>query len=582
MDYKIELKDAFKGYTYDQDKIVSPKETVAKFKERTKKLHLDILSRTRRIDNGRLNIPVFFSECGHDAKDVIGTKKQMGKGGTPEQSEASAVMELAERFSFFSFKKNKKNFFYSTPKELGKNAISYEQIIKSVHDTEYDNREDALKVKPIFGNLPLQWTKGYNFTKQQSLFIPFNWFYIINEFNGPCAGNCIEEALSQGICELVERHTSSIISHKNLKVPGINLDSFKDPLVIKMLNKLKAEGIKVYASDFSLDTGISTIGLLAWDPATFCDMSEIVWTAGTSPDPEKAMSRALTETAQLAGDFDSGSNYEASGLPKFTDINKARFITHPDKMININEIPNLSNNNIKIEVEKLIGALEEKKYQVLAIDTMHEELGIPAFYTIIPGAHFRERAVASSVGMFSARLITESYEPDQALQKLDDLEQALSGKYYTSFYKGLMFSAMYDLKNALTEFETALKRDPVKLNLPDIYSHMGACQKDLAQYDKAVETCKRGLVIDKQRPDMFNTMGVCYFIQKKHEKAITCFESAIEIDPSLAINYANIGSNYRELGDSKLAIEYYEMALKIDPSITFAKDNIEKLKSHIL
>ena len=68
-------------------------------------------------------------------------------------------------------------------------------------------------------------------------------------------------------------------------------------------------------------------------------------------------------------------------------------------------------------------------------------------------------------------------------------------------------------------------------------------------------------------------------MQKNHETAITCFEKAIEVDPSLAINYANIGSNYRELGEIKLAIKYYEMALEIDPSITFAKDNIEKLKT---
>ncbi|MCK5348310.1 MAG: YcaO-like family protein, partial [Desulfobacula sp.] len=365
MNYKIELKDALKGYTYDQDKIVSPEETVVKFKEKTAKLNLDILNRTRRIDNGRLGIPVFFSECGTDAQNVVGTKKQMGKGGTPEQAEASAVMELAERFSFFSFVKKEEHFFYSTPKELGEKALSYDQIIKSVHD----NKEEALKVKPIFDELPLKWTKGYNLTTKKEVLIPFNWFYMINEFNGPSAGNCTEEALSQGICELVERHTSSIISHETLNVPGINLDSFTDPLVIEMLNNYKKEGIKVYASDFSLDTGIPTIGVLAWDPATFPDMSEIVWTAGTSPDPEKAMSRALTETAQLAGDFNSGSNYVASGLPKFTNIEDARFITRPEKIINIDTLPDLSNNNIKTEVENLIQTLDKKGYQVLAIST---------------------------------------------------------------------------------------------------------------------------------------------------------------------------------------------------------------------
>lgn len=574
MSVKIELKDAFKGYTYDQDKIMSPAETVAKFKEKTASLNLDILSQTRRIDNGRLGIPVFFSECGADARQVTGTNKQMGKGGTPEQSEASAVMELAERFSFFSFVQNEENFFYSTPKELGDNAFPYEQIIQSVHD----NKADALKVKPIFDDLPLKWTKGYNLTRKKEVSIPFNWFYMINEFNGPSAGNCTEEALSQGICELVERHTSSLVSHERLNVPGIDLNSFTDPLVIKMLENYKKEGVKVYATDFSMDTGIPTIGVLAWDPATFPDMSEIVWTAGTSPDPQKAMSRALTETAQLAGDFNSGSNYVASGLPKFTDIKEAEFITTPERTISMEELPDLSDNNIKTEVENLLAAMEKIGFEVLVIDTRHKGLQIPAFYAIIPGAHFRERAVAASVGMFSARFITESFDPVQALAKLEALEQALPGQYYTSFYKGLMLSAIYDFDNALTEFETALKRDPERLNMADIYSHMGACLKDLEQYERAIQSCEKGLNIDKQRPDLYNTMGFCYYMLKKHKTAITCFENALEVDPSLAINYANIGSNYRELGDTKLAIQFYEMALEIDPTIAFAQDNIEILK----
>jgi ribosomal protein S12 methylthiotransferase accessory factor len=401
---------------------------------------------------------------------------------------------------------------------------------------------------------------------------------MINEFNGPSAGNCTEEALSQGICELVERHTSSIVSHQKKKVPGIRLESFTDPLVKELLAKYKAQGIEVYATDFSLDTGIPTIGVLAWDPATFPHMSEIVWTAGTSPAPQKAMGRALTETAQLAGDFNTGSNYIASGLPKFTDIADARFITHPDAMVDMKDLPNLSSDNIRIEVENLIQTLADKNFDVLAIDTMHEGLGVSAFYSIIPGAHFRERAAAASVGMFSARLITESLDPVQALARLDDLETALPGQYYTSFYKGLMFNALYEYDNALNAFETCLERKPARMNLPDVYSHMGTCLKDLELYDRSIVACEKGLAVDSQRPDMFNTMGVCCFMTKAYETAIGHFENAIEIDPSLGINYANIGSNYRELGDTKLAIKYYEMALKIDPSITFARDNIERLK----
>ncbi|MCG8689001.1 MAG: YcaO-like family protein, partial [Desulfobacterales bacterium] len=507
---------------------------------------------------------------------VTGTNKQMGKGGTPAQSEASAVMELAERFSFFSFASKEDNFFYATPKELGDEALDYSLIIKSVHD----NEAEALKAKPVFDRLPLQWTKGYNLTTQQEVSIPFNWFYMINEFNGPSAGNCTEEAITQGICELVERHTSSLVSHGKLDVPGIRLDSFTDPLVKEMLAKYKKEGIEVFATDFSLDTGIPTIGVMAWDPATFPSMSEIVWTAGTAPDPEKAMSRALTEVAQLAGDFNTGSNYVASGLPKFTDIKDASFITHPKTMINASDLANLSSDNIRVEVENLLNTLAERDYQVISISTMHDGLEIPAFYSIIPGAHFRERADAASVGMFSARLITENYDPVQALYRLEELEKALPGKYYTSFYKGLMHNAIFEQEDALKQFETALERDPARLNLPDIYSHMGACLKDLGQHDRAIDICRKGLDIDPQRPDILNTAGACLFMKKDFQSAIEYFEQALEVDPSLAINYANIGSCYRELGDVSVAIKYYEMSLQIDPSIEFARDNIEKLKQN--
>ena len=83
--------DCLKQYTYDQDKVFTPVETVKRFKERLAEVDLDILKEVRRIDNGRLDIPIYFSITGKDAREVIGNKKQMGKGSTPEQSQASAL-----------------------------------------------------------------------------------------------------------------------------------------------------------------------------------------------------------------------------------------------------------------------------------------------------------------------------------------------------------------------------------------------------------------------------------------------------------------------------------------------------------
>ncbi len=59
----------------------------------------------------------------------------------------------------------------------------------------------------------------------------------------------------------------------------------------------------------------------------FPEKSEIVYTAGTTPDPEKALIRAVTEVAQLAGDFNTDSNYIASGLPKPLSMEEVDYLT---------------------------------------------------------------------------------------------------------------------------------------------------------------------------------------------------------------------------------------------------------------
>ncbi len=574
MTQKIILKDAFKRFTLDQDKIMPPEETVKRFKEKLIKVDLDILEETIRIDNGRLDIPIYFSSCGKDAMKVIGTKKQMGKGATPRQAEASAVMELAERFSFFSFCKNPENFLVEKYINIKDSAIPFEMIAQSVHD----DSEDLEISKKIFENLPLKWTNAFNLTRDQEVLIPFNWFFTINEFNGPSAGNCVEEALIQGICEIVERHVSSVISQNRLRVPAINADSATDPMVVEMIQKYRNAGIKLYLSDFSLDMGIPSIGVLAYDPANFPEKSEIVWTAGTTPDPQKALSRALTEVAQLAGDFNTSSNYVASGLPKFTKIEDADYVTKPGKGVDITGLPDLSNDNIKVEIQNCISALAKKGMEVIVVNTMHPLLEIPAFYTIIPGAHFRERALGTSVGMFSTKIIAENKNPEAAINELDKIDKMLPGKYYIKFYLGSCHLALDDPETALMYFTKSLELNPTEQDIPSICSYMGVCFKEMEEYRRALAVLKDAERYDKKRTDIYNLMGFSHFKLKEHEKAIACFKKVLQLDPGSAIDYANIASNYRDMGEKEKAIKYYEMALAMDPAIDFARDNLDKLQ----
>jgi ribosomal protein S12 methylthiotransferase accessory factor len=573
----IRLQDCMKTYTVDQDKAISPEETVARFKEKLKHLNLDILKEVKRIDNGRLDIPVYFSVCGKDAKAMTGTKKQMGKGASAIQAQASACMELGERFSFFTFKNNPDNFLigdYQEMRDQGYPVLDTKYLLQSVHDENHDIEfvEDVLR------GIPMQWTWATRLSDNEDILMPFSWFFAINEFNGPSAGNSYEEAALQGICEIVERHVCALVTHGKVKTPLIDHESVRDPISRKLLKIFTDNGIDLYLNDFSLDTGICTVAALAIDRSTFPEKSEIVYTAGTTPDPEKALIRAVTEVAQLAGDFNSGSNYIASGLPKPLAMDEVAHVAESGIKTAIHDIENLGNSNIRVEVENCVTALAERGMDTFMLDVTHPDLKIPAIYTIVPGAHFRERSMINDVGLFSSKLLVER-EKDPVLleEKLARLENLIPDAYYLAFYRGRNLYNLGYADQAVINFDKALQLFPEQEDLPYIYSYMGSAYKDLELYDDALSVLEKGINEDEERPDIHNMMGVCYFKKEEYSKAVSCFERAVELNPASGMDYANLGVNHRKLGNRDEAIHFFTLALSLDPDIEFAQQQLAEL-----
>ncbi|RLB90342.1 MAG: hypothetical protein DRH10_04195, partial [Deltaproteobacteria bacterium] len=254
------------------------------------------------------------------------------------------------------------------------------------------------------------------------------------------------------------------------------------------------------------------------------------------------------------------------------------FVIHGNGEVDITELPLLSDNNIKVEVENCVSALSQIGLEVIVVDIMHSELRIPAFYTIIPGAHFRERAAGTSVGMFSARMITENGKPEWAIAQLQKIDSFMPGKYYIKFFLGSCHLSINEPKDALRYFMEAMELDPREEDIASIYSYAGVCLKEMAQYREAIEVLRKAEDHDHERTDIYNLMGFCYFKLKEHEKAIECFHKVINLNPGSAIDYANIASNYRDMGQKDLAIQYYQIALELDPEIRFARDNLRRLQ----
>ncbi len=525
------------------DKVRTPAETLAWVKTRLARVAPDMLRETRRVDHGRLGIPVYISLGGPEAERMTGRQGQMGKGATPTQAEVSAVMELVERYSLHAFA----GTFTSTTSKVppargaragGKPARGFDlaHLARSVHDQS--GHLDRLR--PILDRLPLGWTWARNLTREQDQLIPFRWFHQIHETNGASAGNTLEEAALQALCEVVERHVTSIVAHEHRPVPAIDPASCTDPAASQLIAKFLHAGIRLHLLDFTLDTGVPSIGALAFDPASFPESSELVFAVGTTPSPTQSLVRALTEVAQLAADFRAKTRYHP-GAVRFDTLEDARFLLEPHATVALNSLPALSSSDLRTELLEVVQRLSKSDLEVFLVDMTHPVLMIPAVYAVVPGAHFRERTRREGVLFHTARLAAEIHNPVEAVATMREIQTLFPNRYESAFFLGFALERAGRPTEALPWFRQALTHADQSRSTA-IQLHIGACLYLAGAHDQAIDALQAG--IHEAQPDAeglkdsLRLLGACLMARGRHSEGMAALEQAAEIDARSVWDYA--------------------------------------------
>ncbi len=576
----ITIGKSLKRYTADADKALTPEETVDRANRAFNRHGTAIFKELRRIDTGRLGIPVYFSHYGSRARDMgVPKLRQMGKGVSEVQSQCSALMELAERYSFFGFVNNPDNFVHLGWKEArsrwADKLISTSEIIKSV-----DEDISVEKAEQVLDLVTWKFTPASNITSRQEEYVPLDWFKKLNEFNGSSAGNTLEESILQGACELVERHTNAVLDRRRPITPTIDPDSITDPTLKKLLSRFTRLGIRVWLKDLTFGYPVPTIGAIAYDPRTFPQLSEIVFAAGTATDPEKASIRALTEVAQLAGDFHSGSNYEASGLPKFRSLKEMEWLLK-GQAVDISTLPDISRPDMGQELTDLCQGLADMGYFLYSVSTTHPDLDIPANYSFIPGFLFRERTPHAGIGLFVGRILAEEADISSAGDKLEQLALIYPKAFFIPFFRGLLSLRMNNLDLAMSHFLEAETQQPdnESMALNAFYCAYTLSLKDCWQ--EARPFLDRAIDLDLLVKEYFNLRGVAYYKQKDYERAAGDFLKALELDSGSATDMANLGLCYKQTGRKTAAAEMLTKALEIDPTLCYARDSLAEISTTV-
>ncbi len=351
----------------------------------------------------------------------IGTN---GKGTSIEYACASAYAEFMERLQnnilikkpFFFSKYYDKNCAFKEQlktenKELDFLFCPNERIIETskIIDNNYEllsklfsiDNKDELKdfIINTLGYSKVICVPFYNQRNNKTDYLPIEIFFQSTGSTGMCAGNSPEEALVQGISEIIERYAILEININKITPPTIPHDYFKEYPIYNLIKKLEAKGIEIIIKDFSLGKRLPVIGVIVIDKITRRYNVKV----GSDPWPITALERCLTELHQsfngirLINKCDYGDfleEYIKIDNDEAVHINLTKVINNatgqwPDSIFGDDisyEFAELNYNlgkSNKSDLKYLLQIIDELGSQIYIRDVSY--LGFHSYYIVAPG-----------------------------------------------------------------------------------------------------------------------------------------------------------------------------------------------------
>jgi ribosomal protein S12 methylthiotransferase accessory factor len=296
---------AVKGFRHGSHRLVAPEETVARLRPSMPAMGITRVANVTGLD--RIGIPVVMVY----RPNARGLVCAQGKGASLAGAKASGLMEAIETHHAERI---------SLPLAFG----SYSDL-RRTHRL-VDVTAVAHPVDSAFHpELPLSWIEGHDLLRQEPVWVPFELVtrdYTVplppgsgcfaSSCNGLASGNHLLEAISHGICELVERDAATLMGLAGAEAHGaalLRLDTVDDPVCRETLDKYERAGFAVGAWEMTSDIGIPAFVCRIRDRGGEPSNRRIAAGFGCHPDRSIALLRALNEAAQnrltaIAGSLD--------------------------------------------------------------------------------------------------------------------------------------------------------------------------------------------------------------------------------------------------------------------------------------
>jgi len=367
----------------------SPDETIDGVRRMTEVMGITRISNITGLDV--IGIPV-VTVCRPNARSLAIAQ---GKGLDLASAKASGVMEAVE-------------LFHAERISLPLRLASYNELRfrHRLVDLAGLPRVSASAFHP---NLRLLWIEGTDVLVGEPVWVPFELAHtdftlplptgsgaFLASSNGLASGNHLLEAVSHGLCEVVERDASTLwrlSDERSRRQTRLDLTTVDDSGCCALLEKYNRAGVDVAVWETTSDIGIASFSCVVVDrsPSALRPLYPSTG-SGCHPAREIALIRTLTEAAQsrLTGisgardDLSHGIYRRSQNLDAQQRVREEMRVDGPTR--SFRDVPThygeTLNDDVLWELERLrsigIG-------QVVVIDLTRVEFKIPVARVVIPG-----------------------------------------------------------------------------------------------------------------------------------------------------------------------------------------------------
>jgi ribosomal protein S12 methylthiotransferase accessory factor len=380
--------------------------------------------RSGAIGGDRSLTPVFaadhnFSDM-HDERFFFREEfrcRSGGKGKSIEQARTSALAESLERYcGVFDGTEPRVRATFT---QLGEAAI-HPNACMGYSERQYAERQSRNRnghkahwvPQPFQEDVEIEWTPLWSLSAQGTRYLPTSFCYYgyrspdplfaRADSNGCAAGSVVEEAVLQGVLELIERDAVALWWYNRLRRRAVDLERCDDAYVAALMRHYGKLRRELWALDITSDVGVPVFAAIS----RRMDKPEedIIYGFGAHLDPNVALARALTEMNQAleavptATGPESTRSYRGSRDAvhwwRTVTIADASYLM-PDPGVApryLSDFTNLASDDLHQDISICRELLARRGIDILVLDQSRPDVGFPVVRVVAPGLrHFWAR-----------------------------------------------------------------------------------------------------------------------------------------------------------------------------------------------